>query len=554
MTGRVDDVWATLKAQKASSRSRAKSGQSLPEVQPISKKDGHQTKINAMDGPAEAPREMQEILSKAHVPQPSSSHRHEEAAAFLAPLQRDINCMTDPDRQVRLVAVRKIRKALQTSDCLSAELLQAVAQGALHRNVIAMLADPVEACREAAIGIISHIAGTAADISPFLPFTLAALKQRMGVGRTAAEESSEELRLAIAYLVQLLLEAVTDASAQQHSADLVALLVRIMEDTFHDMKKAGFAGVISLAGVLPDQVLNEALPKLLEPICAAFHHPHSRVRAAALDAMRELLQRACASDEVLSKTVVPALKTVIIDRSSSIRDAAYAAVASWLGANASQPCSAATQECDAQHLLPVLLLGVTDPSAEVAAHALALMQSVGQNYCDTVLDAGAQPADQASDASAQAAPGSATKQAQPDAASTSHAQMQAAAAAAALPAPFTERAPEHARRMVQHVLPAVLPPALREVREWTVALRLTASRSMFAMAAFAEAALQPHLPTLLPALCNAVSDTDEAIALRVVSTAQVLGAFCEVRAGSARIYQDICFCNVSHAVSTVQQR
>jgi hypothetical protein len=83
--------------------------------------------------------------------------------------------------------------------------------------------------------------------------------------------------------------------------------------------------------------------------------------------------------------------------------------------------------------------------------------------------------------------------------------------------------------MLQDVLPAVLPPVMREVREWTVAQRLTASRNLFGIAALAEAALLPHLAVLMPALCNAVGDEDEAVVLRIVKTAQIVGAFCKVR-------------------------
>jgi hypothetical protein len=505
MTGKVDDVWASLKAQSAS-RSRQKPA--LPSVQPISNPRSGSSHVNVADGPA-APPEMQAMLSEVQRKAVPISTQDEDAAAFLAPLQRDINSLTAPDRTTRLQAVRKIQSALISSlTPPSGQLLQSAVQGALHRNLIAMLADPVEACREAALCIMTHVARTVPDFSPLLPPTLVALKQRMGVGRPVPLESSEEARLAIVKLVSSVLVSLPGDTPSAFADDLVAMLVCAIEDPYHEMKKAGFSGATELVQHVPVGALEPSLPKLLEPLSQAFHHPHSRVRSAATDTLSHLLQRTPASDELLAKHVVPSLRTAVMDRSTSVRDAAFCATGAWLGApdGSGSTCPAARPQRYMPQLLPVLLLGVTDSSAEVAAHALKMVESVGEHFCNQVLDNNV-----SGPASADA----------PEADASS-------AAAVSLPAPFTERASQPARRMVQSQLPAILPPVLKEMREWTVALRLNASRSVYAAAAFAEAALLPHLPVLLPALCNAVGDQDEAIALRVVSTAQIVGAFCEV--------------------------
>lgn len=105
----------------------------------------------------------------------------------------------------------------------------------------------------------------------------------------------------------------------------------------------------------------------------------------------------------------------------------------------------------------------------------------------------------------------------------------AAVAAARLPPPFQGRAREGARRLLAAMLPSVLPPVIKEIREWTAALRGTASRSLHSMVALAEGAVLPHLPALLPALTTAVADEEAVVALRIIGVAHVIGAFCEVR-------------------------
>ena len=522
MASKVDDVWASLKAKSTLQASR-KQG-SLPEVRPLSNgfAGASEARPNVADGPI-AQNDVKLALDFLPNAPAASTSADADAAAFLAPLHRDVNCLTDPDRSVRQQAVRKIQHALVISDTApSPELLQAVLQGTLQRNIVTMLGDQVETCREHALSIITHAAKLSADFTPLLPAVMTALKQRMGIGQPAVVEPSEEVRLAIAHLVTGTLVAMPPVATDPYLDDLVALVVRIIEDQYHEMKKAGFAGTAALVQSRPPGALEPALPKLLEPIIQTFRHPHSRVRAAATAALSSLLRSTPVHDDLLTQQVVPGLKTIIADRSSGIRDAACTAAAEWLGAPTrdGSVCEVARPQRYAPHLVPVLLLGVTDTSADVAAHALSLLDHAGQHYCAVVLDAASAPTGSGgADGVAAAATGSAD----------GGDEGAAGAAAVSLPAPFTGRAPAPARRMVQHQLPTILSPVLKDMREWTVALRLTASRSMYAAAAFAEAALLPHLPVLLPALCNAVGDQDETIALRVISTAQIVGAFCEVR-------------------------
>jgi dynein assembly factor 5, axonemal len=520
----VDDVWASLKA-KSVPRSAGKAGKaSLPAVQPViiagavgqsNIVDGHMQK-KTVDMVEYDPKDVRDV---------PRSPQHTDAVSCLAPLQRDINCLTDPDRSIRKGAISKIYGHLVTSKC-SPQQLQSVMQGALHRNIITMLSDVAEACRDQALRVLAHVAQTSADFHSLLPSTMNALKLRMGVGQSTFTEPSEEVRLAIAQLVSTTLVALSTAASAPYKEDLVSLLIRSLDDPFHETKKVAFAGITTLAHSLPVGSLEAEMPKLLEAITGTFHHAHSRVRLAAIDALSNLIQRTPVSEAQLSEQVVPSVRTLALDRSSSIRIATLHSTAIWLGAPTTDggTCPSCNPARYAPHLVPILLLGITDPNHDVAAHALEWVEQAGAHFCSQILDleSGLTPSTDVATSSSLAG----------------EADQEAITSAAHLPHPFSGRAAEPARRMVKHQLPVILPPVMKEMREWTVALRLPASRSMYSMAALAEAALLPHLPVLLPALCSAVADQDEAIALRVIGTAQIVGAFCEVRSCPLHLTED----------------
>lgn len=495
---KVDDVWAQLKAKSSPS---AQCKKALPDIQPVCIPQND--RANVADGP------LQEVTVSCN-----SGHSTDVAprqlcgpdtGAFLAPIQRDINCLTDSDRSTRKRAITKLHDYIVDAQ-VAPDVLQEAMQGALHRNVVAMLGDVTETCRGTALSILAHTVRTVPDCSAFLPAMMIALKLRMGVGEPTAVEESEEIRFRITEIAAHQLATLPNEGALPLKDDLVALLIRCLDDPFHETRKCAFAGISSLAGSLPQGSLKATLPKLLDPVSACIHHTHSRVRAAAVDALNHLLQHTPISPDLLSSKVVPNLRTLALDRTASIREATFVAVATWLGAPGpdGRTCPTCNPSEHAGHLLPALLLGITDPNEDVGRRALASTESVGEYYCAHVLS-GDDDSDTAPDTS-----------------------EMVSAAAASWPPPFNGRPALPARRMVQHQLSTVLPPVMKEMREWTVALRLPASRSLFSTAVLAEAALQPHLPVLLPALCSAVGDQDETVALRVISTAQVVGAFCEV--------------------------
>ena len=478
----------------------------MPAVQSLEshEPDSSSKVSNVVDGPVLLPRG-QAVPQAEAVCKPAP----QTAARIDAALKRKINALTDADRSVRLRAARSIASSLVDSHSLvSADDKWQLLQSDLLRNAVAMLADPVDECRRQAAQIMASLIKQTPQADAVLVPTLAALSRRMGIGSCQVHEYDEELRHSLAELLGSLVRVAGTNALQAAAPDIVPLLARFAYDSYHEVRKLALATMKAFASRLAAGILSEDVGMLLDPIADSLHHQHSRVRSIAIVALHGLLACTPVADDVLSSKVVPSLKIAVADRTATVRWAAYDAIASWAGVRdkGGQVAAAAQPVRYTPHLVPVLLLGITDPSQELAAHALHLLAEAGSEYCRSKAECGY--ADSSSPS-----------------ADTAHA---AEAAAANLAPPFQGRAPRQARVMVQQQLQAVLPPVLADTREWTTALRLTASRSLYAAAAFAEDALLPHLPALLPALCAAVADEDEGIVARTVSTAHVVGAFCQV--------------------------
>ena len=84
-----------------------------------------------------------------------------DVEALRQKMQRDLNCLIDPDRSTRRRSLTKLKKALveqpTASEATRAEFFAVHAQSAL----LNLFADPVEKCREFAIGIVHAFAAMA---------------------------------------------------------------------------------------------------------------------------------------------------------------------------------------------------------------------------------------------------------------------------------------------------------------------------------------------------------------------------------------------------------
>jgi hypothetical protein len=479
MTRSVDEIWQTLKSSRAPSGSLKKNSVCVHQVQ--------------------APL-------KEHNP---GAHKStcEDSQSQNAPFnQRDINCLSHLDRSVRKQAILKLYGqicAASSPDQWPREVQELFHQESSWRKLIAMIGDASDLCREKALAVVRLYLSVAEADAMFVNQLVESLKQRMGVGTSAVLEPSEEIRRGLAeFTATALAPRAVKCTVVE---DVSLLLVQFLGDTFHEAQKHACRGIVVLTEHCNADHLAVSYAKLIDGCVKALRHSHSRVRAAALEALSAVVQCVSVPSELLGTQLVPAMQGLTADRSPELRLACFRACAAWLnrsvrlhnGSNASF-----------QRLLPVLLLGLTDDAATIASETLVLVEEVGSAYCAIVC------ADNR------------TNDSVPEA---EEELVACRIAAANLPPPFSKHPSADARKMMRCELPHVLPSVLKDAHEWTTALRCTASRSLYSIAALAESFVTRHLDSIIPVLCQAIGDEDEAVTTRMIHCVHVVGAFCKVR-------------------------
>ncbi|GAX72982.1 hypothetical protein CEUSTIGMA_g434.t1 [Chlamydomonas eustigma] len=487
----------------------------------------------------------------------------ESMNAYIATIQRTINCLSDPDRSTRKQAITSLllrlipdqENAPKKEDPTSIpdpNMLQALICGPLLHPVTNMLHDTGEGSRVASVQLMRGCAAVAPDFSPTLPALVPEILRRMG--HLPVVEPAEEVRLLLAELVSTIITRSSTETLKSYAGDLCTFLLRALEDGFHDIKKVACACITSLTRKVPAVALEAHAEKLLQALLPNLQHQHSRVRLVVIEALGSLLGCGCVPGGLVQTLVCPALRPVAYDRAPAVREALFAAVASWLGHRASdveasgqkdqEDCTSPsssplvfTSPDTAASLLPLLLTGVSDPQADVGTQTLQLVEGVGRWWVDR--------GDRGGDAAVSAFPSQDQQMTDAEQGSTeasSKAEQgvgnsgavdervaEAAVAACQLGPPYTCRPGAGARAMVKSLLPLLIKPLLSEVGEWTVSQRSCASRQLHSVLVFAEHHVETELPRLLPSLCSAIGDEDMEVAGRIMACVHVVGAHVEPR-------------------------
>lgn len=352
----------------------------------------------------------------------------------------------------------------------------------------------------------------------------------------------------LSQLCQRLPPAALEGAAEQ-------LLAALLSSLLHQHSKVRLAILAAMDALVSSGISRDLLQKTLVPGVKPLAHDHApAVRLALFSAAAHWLGHGFG-------VPLPALSAAPAPESPS--DVA-------LG---SQP-QLRTLDTHAvvPDILPLLLIGVTDLQAAIGEQVLAMLEGVGEVYTavsaagsmaidvdpsfgpDASLPAGQEPAgieagstgraaygagantseaaqsshmdveESSLDGGAGSTAGSSSVVGRANGGSSQAMRMDSGRAAEYLWPPFRCRPPEGARCMVQQLLPQLLPPVVLELKEWTAVLRSSAARLLHTVLVLAESTSAVHLPTLLPALTAAVSDTDADVAKRVVACVHALGA------------------------------
>mmetsp|Transcript_16394 Transcript_16394/g.41667 ORF Transcript_16394/g.41667 Transcript_16394/m.41667 type:complete len:935 (-) Transcript_16394:275-3079(-) len=499
----VDEIWAALNSRPTSTNVNINSFGGLP---------GIQTRARVVtEGPVVS-ESFQSVTRTAQATGAAYDPTRagvtlEERDAYLVNIQRDINCLSDPERGTRRRALEKLSdvlfKGTRSLPAASPAMLQAVACGPLLSALVSLMADPMEKVRELDFILLRRLLEAMPDPEALLPAIMPAMHKRFGA--LPVEETSEELRREIADLLSnVLSKLAAPALIQNYKEEVVAIFLRGLEDNFHEIKKTASVGLTNLTERIPAGSLESCGEELATLLIANCSHQHSKVRQTSVEGLCSVVVSGVPAG-VLSDHVAPGVKRLLSDRSSATRKAVLTAVAAWLGAGeAGAPLRAGDHPVDwrprIEKLLPLLLVGLTDEAPQTGSLALALLDEVGEGYAalDPDVEMATEP---------EAAP---------------H-------ICELVGAPLTGPPKTNTCTLVQRNLKHLLLLALKDVRDWSAGTRDAGARLLHMALVFAGSKATDHADLLVPALCSAIGDDEAPIAQRILSCVHILGSQVDIQ-------------------------
>lgn len=281
-------------------------------------------------------------------------------------LQRDVNCLGDPERSIRRRACDKLLRVLQSdANQLSVNLLRELFSVNMKEALLTCAStDSVEKCREKSILILLFFAERKSleHSATMLKALVNLLSTRLG--KLPYAEPTEEIRLLLLQLLHIYLAQLATVGSNERLSlrdeivDLANVLGKTAIDPFPDVKKltADTAIVLSTAWRIE---VGMQLGMIVKPMVTNLCHQHSRVRVSALQALEALIP--CGSEalgELMKDVLYPALRKVMVDRAPSVRKQLVLTIATWMRDIRE------IRQYQAM-LVPFYLAGVVDDSQEV---------------------------------------------------------------------------------------------------------------------------------------------------------------------------------------------
>lgn len=222
-------------------------------------------------------------------------------SALAMKLQRDVNCVSDPERSVRRRALDKLQRALDSeAQSVPMVVLQTLFSANLKAALLACAGqDVVEKCREKALMILLFFAERRAmELSQSMTKDLVALFSAR-LGKLPYPEPTEEIRLMLLQLAHVYLKQLAEAYESKSGSDKTLSLVAAIPDLanvlgktaldpFPDVKKITADCVIVISRAWKSNVALQ-LGTIVKPMVTNLGHQHSRVRVGALQVRLLLL-------------------------------------------------------------------------------------------------------------------------------------------------------------------------------------------------------------------------------------------------------------------------
>ncbi|KAG0623087.1 hypothetical protein M758_3G148000 [Ceratodon purpureus] len=321
---------------------------------------------------------------------PREVTKHDVVAAFLKTIQRPLNCLSAENQRSRRNALDILFQCLLEDDGAGSlppmDVLQAAWDDTILEKALRCVSDPTEKCRELAIQLIRGVAKALTEVDCTLKETILVMAERMG--QVPVLEDSEEMRLQLLSLLNDVLLPECELLTLQNIIDPLHRIVTVtLNDHFHEVKKSACSVLVTTANRNPNAFGNKT-GVLLKALVPCLSHSHSRVRIAVFQAI-DAMVRCGLTAPLVAQQLVPGIKSLAFDHSTAVRELFFSSVANWLNYNSRSMTDEEIGECiDAgkvplfhvPELLPLLLLGITDDSLEIATSTYERLEGVGYIY------------------------------------------------------------------------------------------------------------------------------------------------------------------------------
>jgi len=283
--------------------------------------------------------------------------------------QRDINCLSDEDRNIRLRGLTNINTQLFAPQNDQQSILK-LFDRVLLKNVLRLMDDKVEKHKAIALDILNKFLDNVKEIdTELISAILKCFVSRMN--SYPYPEQGEEMRLKILSTMRTILKLQYNKAFQQNLADIAFMISKEITDQFPDAKKECSMLVIELSNELKDK-LGDHAGTIAKSLVKNFAHNHYKVRKITLEASGELLLTHNGGNQM--KELLPMLKQVVNDNALDVRRTAYEVIARLL--NGFSTTFLKEYEAD---LVQLLLNGLSDDKEEVNQLAIKLISQVGNN-------------------------------------------------------------------------------------------------------------------------------------------------------------------------------
>ncbi|KAG7401636.1 HEAT repeat-containing protein 2 [Phytophthora boehmeriae] len=418
-------------------------------------------------------------------------------------MQRDVNCLADPDRSVRRRAADKLHRTLQNeASRVSIPVLRALCTTNLQRPLLQCAeSDAVEKCRERALTSLLFLCENSA-----LEPTDATLRElttlaNARLGKLPYPEPTEEIRLLIlqllhAFLKQFAAVEETTTSLRNVITELANALGKTAVDPFPDAKKMSAECVILISKTWKSDMAMQ-IGTIVKPMVGNLGHQHSRVRVCALQALEAAVPCGLeALPELIKEVLLPSISKVVFDHAPSVRKQLMITLASWL-AQIEQ-----IQKFEAS-LFPLFLAGLADETPEVRTLSLAKLNELSVMWESRGEDEGIPSSD------------------------VERMDVDSGAVLSTPPLFFNTRPPLGARRLARSIQAQVLPSLLEKTGDWTVQARERYTQVLSAYLILLEESMNPFLDKVFAALSKTCRDDEEAVLNSVKACSGVVGFYAD---------------------------